>query len=397
MEDARKRHGRRPPRIQASTRQVVEAALAVIVQASRERPADRVLREMFRAARGLDAEARRWISGRVFAFYRWRRWCDAPNEKGLQHAWALQEAYRNGSLSVSPTELRQGAIPDWVKGAMKCPPAWLEALQRVPRVWLRARRGREKAVQASLSCCNASWPAHPQCLEYLGEEDLYRTPAFQKGDFEMQDAASQAVGWICAPEAGQNWWDACAGAGGKTLLLSDLMDNRGLIWATDRSTRRLQELKRRAARAGVFNYRTSSWVRLNEIPVRSRFDGVLVDAPCTGLGTWQRNPHARWTVTPEDVSQLAELQFQLLRQAASRVKEGGRLVYSVCTLTNQETRGVTDRFTKVVTGFVPEPISSPWPGGESEGGQKGLLLWPDATGGDGMYVAVWRRTREATA
>src|SRR5205823_5977071 len=130
-------------------------------------------------------------------------------------------------------------------------------------------------------------PALPEALVYEGETDLFRTPEFHAGEFEIQDLSSQAVGWLCDPKPGETWWDACAGEGGKLLHLSDLMQNKGLIWASDRAAWRLQKLKRRTARAKVFNYRAALWDGGAKLPTKTKFDGVLVDAPCSGLGTWR--------------------------------------------------------------------------------------------------------------
>src|SRR5690606_4499564 len=140
------------------------------------------------------------------------------------------------------------------------------------------------------------------------------------------------------------WWDACAGEGGKTLHLADQMENRGMIWATDRAQWRLDKLKRRAARAKVYNYRSKHWVNPSHLPLRARVDGLLVDAPCSGLGTWGRNPHMRWTVSGKDVAELAAVQANLLSVVAGSVKPGGRLIYSVCTLSHAETEKVADGF-----------------------------------------------------
>src|ERR1043166_2782531 len=122
------------------------------------------------------------------------------------------------------------------------------------------------------------------------------------------------------------------------------MANKGVIWATDRNARRLQVLKRRAARAQLFNYRTATWDGSARLPTKTKFDGVLVDAPCSGVGTWQRNPHARWTTTLSDVTELAAVQKQLLANVAGSVKPGGRLIYAVCTLTRAETAEVVADF-----------------------------------------------------
>ena len=181
--------------------------------------------------------------------------------------------------------------------------AWLRAIQAEPTLWLRAQPGRAQMLQQVLGFTRPG--ALPDALAYTGEQDLFRTPEFHAGEFELQDIASQAVGLACAPAPGQTWWDACAGEGGKTLHLADLMQNKGVVWASDRHTGRLETLKRRAARAKLFNYRTVVWDGSARLPTKTKFDGILVDAPCSGVGTWQRNPQARWTTTPEDVEALA--------------------------------------------------------------------------------------------
>jgi 16S rRNA (cytosine967-C5)-methyltransferase len=180
----------------------------------------------------------------------------------------------------------------------------------------------------------------------------------------------------------------CAGEGGKTLHLADLMENKGLIWATDRADWRLQRLKRRAARAGVFNYRARVWNSDGKLPTKTKFHGVLVDAPCSGVGTWQRNPHARWTTTPQDVQELSEIQKQLLACAAPSVKPGGKLIYAACTLTRTETMEVADAFEKRFSDFQPSVAVNPFRPGERA---DRFWFWPQQTGGNGMFVAVWKR------
>ncbi len=173
------------------------------------------------------------------------------------------------------------------------------------------------------------------------------------------------------------------------LHLSDLMGNKGLIWASDQAQWRLRSLKRRAARAGVFNYRSVAWDGGSRLPTKTKFHGVLVDAPCSGTGTWQRNPHARWTTTLEDVKELGTLQLQLLAHATAAVKPGGRLIYSVCTLTRTETVQVVERFERDFQAFSPEAISNPLQPGSSPA--KDLWLHPQDFAGNGMYIAQWRR------
>jgi len=228
-------------------------------------------------------------------------------------------------------------------------------------------------------------------VDYPGEKDLFRTAEFHAGEFEIQDLSSQLVSILCAPRPGETWWDVCAGEGGKMLHLSDLMKNQGLIWAADRAPWRLQKLKRRAARAKVFNYRAVLWEGGARLPTKTKFDGVLVDAPCAGIGTWQRNPHARWMTTPEDVHELAQVQSRLLSNVAAAVKPGGKLVYSVCTLSNAETTGVTDAFEQRFPDFTRIAIRNPLKQESLE--EQAINFQPQEFGGNGMFVAAWRRNK----
>jgi len=116
---------------------------------------------------------------------------------------------------------------------------------------------------------------------------------------------------------------------------------------------------------------------------------VLLDAPCTGLGTWQRNPHARWTTTLEDVRELAAAQQRLLASVAPALKPGGRLLYAVCTLTQAETEGVAAEFERSLPDFEPFPVPNPHASGET--GKARVWLWPEETDGSGMFIAAWRR------
>jgi len=272
---------------------------------------------------------------------------------------------------------------------MEISPAWVRALQQEPKVWLRVRRDQGRRLAEQLGHCRVAGEGLlADALEYSGEEDLFRTEAFQTGVFELQDLSSQWVGWLCSAQPGETWWDACAGGGGKLLHLSDCMENQGLIWASDRAEWRLRRLKRRAARARVFNYRMASWDGGEKLPTQTRFDGVLMDAPCTGLGTWHRNPHARWTTTPADVAELRELQVRLLTHAAPALKPGGRLLYSVCTLTRAETLEVVERFQEQFRNFRPLPRVDPLKPGEPAAAR--LWTWPQNRGGSGMFVAAWQ-------
>jgi len=286
-------------------------------------------------------------------------------------------------------------VPDWVREATDVSPAWLRAIQSEPRLWLRARTGHGRELSQKLGEARLLPATKPgpnpllDTLEYLGQTDLFRTPEFHNGEFEIQDISSQIVSLLCDPKPGETWWDACCGEGGKTVHFSGLMQNKGLIWASDRAGWRLQKLKRRAARAKVFNYRAVLWEGGPKLPTRTKFDGVLVDAPCAGLGTWQRNPQARWTTTLSDVRELAELQSRLLAHAATAVKPDGKLVYAVCTLTRAETLEVAGRFAEASPDFQPLPMFNPLSGTTGSGQ---VWFWPQECGGNGMFVAAWTRT-----
>jgi 16S rRNA (cytosine967-C5)-methyltransferase len=364
----------------------------VIGRASCDRPADGLLREELKAQRGFSREQGALASKVVFAWFRWRGWLD-ENEAirdQAERALRLTKRFARDPKVFSDAELMERAVPEWVGTEIEVTPAWARTIQGEPRLWLRTKRAQGEVLAGRLGDCRVFEAAPmPDTLEYMGSEDLFRTPAFQEGEFELQDLSSQAVGVICGAQPGQTWWDACVGEGGKMLHLSELMENKGMIWASDRAAWRLQKLKRRAARARVFNYRAALWDGGPRLPSKTKFDGVLVDAPCSGIGTWQRNPHARWTTTIEDVRELAEIQKQLLAHAAPAVKAGGKLIYAVCTLARSETVDVAEEFGRRFTEFAPLPVSDPLNPAALTSSQ----IWcrPEQFGGSGMFVAAWIR------
>ncbi|HEV2211196.1 MAG TPA: RsmB/NOP family class I SAM-dependent RNA methyltransferase [Verrucomicrobiae bacterium] len=362
----------------------------ILSKASREHPADEVLRHELKNRGGISRAEAGPISHAVFAYYRWRGWLDASQaiEAQLQSALGLADRFKKQPQSFSDAELVARAVPAWVKEEMEVSAEWARALQAEPKLWLRARPGQGRALGRALGDCRAFGAgALADALEYLGRKDLFRTKEFHTGAFEVQDLSSQAVGLVCTPQPGQMWWDACAGEGGKALHLADLMQNQGLIWASDRAEWRLKILKRRAARARVFNYRSTLWDGAVRLPTRTRFDGVLVDAPCSGIGTWQRNPQSRWTTDQKDVRELGGVQLQLLVRAAEAVKPGGKLIYAVCTLAAAETLSVAAAFQEQCPEFKPTLMNNPLVPGSATSTQ--LWLRPQDFGGNGMFVAAW--------
>jgi 16S rRNA (cytosine967-C5)-methyltransferase len=364
------------------------ARILKLVQAGT--PADQALRESLTQDRHYTAPGdRRGISRAVFTYYRWWRWLNEKDsaQKQLTAALELQERFNKNPDSIKPAALAARTVPDWLKAEMdEIPAAWLQQLQREPTLWIRIKQGLESRVTPSLGKCEPvrleTYGIKAASYRYTGITDLYRTTEFQAGDFEIQDLSSQLVGHAAAPKPGETWWDACAGEGGKTMHLSDLMQNKGLLWASDRSLRRLAKLKDRAARAKVFNFRAAPWEGGAKLPTKTKFDGILIDAPCSGIGTWQRNPHARWTTLPKDVEELAVVQKQLLENVAGSLKQGGRLVYAVCTLSRAETTAVADAFTAAHPELTPDPVF---------GRSAQLTLWPQDLNANGMFIAAWRR------
>lgn len=368
-----------------------KVASAVIEKSSAHQPADAVLRDELRKQRGLTRDDGWEISKAIFSYYRWLGWLNLkePLASRIEKAQRLNEKFREYPEAFSDNDLLAKTMPDWIREQMDISPAFARALQREPRLWLRTKHGQRQIVERELRYCAVPKNTSLEdALEYEGSIDLFRTPQFHEGMFELQDIASQAVSVICDPKPGETWWDACAGEGGKTLHFAELMQNKGLIWASDRADWRLKRLKQRAARAKVFNYRAASWDGSPKLPTKTKFDGIMVDAPCSGVGTWQRNPHARWTTTPQDVSELAEIQGNLLSNVAGSIKPGGKLIYSVCTLTRAETTDVANSFQKAHLDFKPLTFNNPLE--PSKAGSE-LFIWPQDSGGNGMFVVAWTK------
>jgi 16S rRNA (cytosine967-C5)-methyltransferase len=213
--------------------------------------------------------------------------------------------------------------------------------------------------------------------------------AFQAGLVEVQDEGSQLIALACEPRNGERLLDLCAGAGGKSLALAAAAPQATML-ATDSNRARLSKLVPRARRAAA-----SIEARLLNPPReieeledwRGSTDLVLVDAPCSGSGTWRRNPEGRWRLTPERLDRLAAAQERLLDVAAELVRPGGRLVYAVCSLLSREGAGQTERFLQRHSSWISEDAAIA--GGRADGA--GRLLTPAHDRTDGFFVARLRR------
>lgn len=221
-------------------------------------------------------------------------------------------------------------------------------------------------------------------------------PAFQKGWFEVQDEGSQIVAELAAPEAGGQVLDYCAGAGGKTLSLSAAMDNHGQIFAYDAEKARLAPIFDRLKRAGSRNVQVIA-AAPGLAPLEGQMDLVLIDAPCTGSGTWRRRPDAKWRLTQKQLEVRMAEQSAILDAARSYVKPGGHLVYITCSVFQEENQNQIAAFAVRDRKFSPIDPQSLWDrhfprhSGAVRFDSTGISLSPAKTGTDGFFFAGLRR------
>lgn len=236
----------------------------------------------------------------------------------------------------------------------------------------------------------------PVGLEVGKRINVFRLQSFQAGLFEVQDEGSQLLPLIVDPKPTAKLLDACAGAGGKTLQFSALMKNRGEIVAADVNRVRLDQLRKRARRAGVSNVRVSEIQNLADLDkqYRAYFDIVFIDAPCSGLGTIRRNPGMKWMVTEETISELSGKQLQIVSASSSLVKHGGILVYATCTLLREENEGVVEKFLRQHAEFdLVDPGEYSADRQAQQFASSGYIrLMPHRHGTDGFFCAVLKRS-----
>ncbi|WP_137045159.1 RsmB/NOP family class I SAM-dependent RNA methyltransferase [Pseudolabrys sp. FHR47] len=231
---------------------------------------------------------------------------------------------------------------------------------------------------------------------------IHAEPAFLKGLVEVQDEGSQLAALFSGAKPGEQVLDLCAGAGGKTLALAAMMENKGQLFATDDDKRRLAPIHDRLTRSGARNVqvRTPKSVHTEIDDLKGRMDLVLIDAPCTGTGAWRRNPDAKWRMRPGALEQRTKEQADILDRAVSFLKPGGRIVYITCSLLDAENGAQVRGFLARHAGFVAVPgadivQAAGVPEGFAQAARlsvEGTLLTPRTTGTDGFFVSVLKRS-----
>ena len=423
----------------------LSAAIEVVAaMRDQHRPAAEALKDWGRAHRFAGAADRSAIATLVHDALRrrnsfaWHMGADTPRALALaaarftggvpaeELAQVAGWEHGPGVLTASETErlavpLDLAGAPLWVASDF---PEWLApsfsaafgaaaasegaALARRAPVDLRANTikvTREKALQVLAKHGAIEGPLSPWCVRIEAPEHGQRSPhveaepAFARGWFEVQDAASQVAALLTAAHGGQQVADICAGAGGKTLALAAMMRNKGQILAHDGDRHRLKPIVERLGRAGVRNVQVipaDEPQRLDAL--RERMDVVLVDAPCSGSGAWRRKPDAKWRFSEKHLAMRLAEQRAVQDKGASLVRPGGRLVYVTCSLLPEENGAQVEAFIARHPGFAVTPFQDVWRAAigaeapESAGGPPGALtLTPARHGTDGFFICVLER------
>jgi len=378
--------------------------------------ADRAINSTFKRDKRWGSRDRAFIAETVYDIVRWKRLYEEIAE--VRTPYSRQNLFRLFAVWATlkgiaipewkqfentPTRRIKGkfdsysknrkireSIPDWLDevGVKELGENWekeLSALNRQADVILRVNtlKSTLAEVQQELSEVDIQTKTisgFPNALQLLERANVFSTTLFQNGAFEVQDSASQKVAAVLDPKPGMRVIDACAGAGGKTLHLAALMENKGQIIALDIYQNKLNELKRRAKRAGAFNIETKCIDSTKVIKkMHNSADRVLIDAPCSGLGVLRRNPDTKWKLTPEFLNEIKKTQADILSQYSKMVKDGGKLVYATCSILPSENELQVERFLS------------------SEDGKrftlaKEIKLTPNQFGFDGFYIALLHKT-----
>lgn len=369
--------------------------------------ADKVLEKTLKQNPKWGARDRRFIAETTYDIVRWYRYLLAVSGSKNDDYWSLLgtwliwknialpdwDQFKNLNVnSVKdkfqkeyPLPVRE-SIPDWLDelGNTELPSRWakeIKSLNNEAEVVLRANtlKGDIDTIQKQLMEDGIETTINSKFQNALilnKRMNVFGSQSFKQGLFEVQDAGSQLIAPFLRAEPGMRVVDACAGAGGKTLHLSALMQNKGRVVAMDTEGWKLDELKKRAKRAGANNIEAKVIENSKTIKrLTSSADRLLLDVPCSGLGVLKRNPDAKWKLSPDYISKVKTIQQQILSEYATMVKTGGMLVYSTCSILPSENEEQVKRFLNSNTSFELIDENHCWP----------------SDGFDGFYMALIKK------
>ncbi|TQN04138.1 16S rRNA (cytosine967-C5)-methyltransferase [Acidovorax temperans] len=402
-----------------------------------EHPADAVVSRFFRDNRGLGPRERATLAETVYTVLRKKLLFDhlAPSGSGpkerrlailgfhgprdfLKSALTEQEKnWLDQCDAINPADLMERHrhnLPEWLVQPLKDQLGdefWplAESMAQNAPLDLRVNVLKEKRADVQKELARAAiksvaTPYSPWGLRIEGKPALTKLDAFTRGAIEVQDEGSQLLALLLDAKRGEMVVDFCAGAGGKTLAIGATMRSTGRLYAFDVSAHRLDALKPRMARSGLSNIHPAAIAHERDERIKrlaGKIDRVLVDAPCSGLGTLRRNPDLKWRQSAKAVQELVVKQAAILDSAARLLKPGGRLVYATCSILPQENEAIAEAFTAAHPDFVPldagevlsqlkvEQAASLCSGGET--GTAYLRMWPHRHQTDGFFAAVWTR------
>src|ERR1051326_6129676 len=421
----------------------IEAAIEILdALETSALPADRFIRDWFRRRRYAGSKDRAAVAERVFEIlrhrgsYAWRMGSSAPRSLAIASLLrgGVSEEERASLLSVPQVEpplAARGEFPEWLEPELlrAFGPALLDemiGLQSRASIDLRVNTLKAKRKEVLSALGNEGFDAKPtpfapfgiRIAAGSGAAALGRSKLFERGAFEFQDEAAQIAALLVGARPGMRVLDLAAGAGGKSLALAAAMRNQGEIVASDIDAGRLAQIAQRAERAGV-SIITSKYPLPHEgggeakpsrtpspqpsPPLRggegvTEFDRVLVDAPCSGTGTWRRQPELRWRLTPERLESLQKTQDSLLDDGASHTRPSGRLIYATCSILPCENEDRIAAFLSRHPDFAIRPAREVWaePAGTDPppGLGETFRATPLSTGTDGFFVAILERNVE---
>jgi 16S rRNA (cytosine967-C5)-methyltransferase len=399
-----------------------------------EHPADGVVSDFFRQHRALGSRERHTLAETAYAVLRQRALFQHLAQSGQGRierrlailGWQGNDGFLRAALTPTeqqwlaqvqavdratlPERLRHN-LPDWLAERLQATLGadfwtFVEASNATAPLDLRvntfkAKRDEARAALKAAGIDAEPTPFSPLGLRVHGKPVLQTLELFKRGDVEVQDEGSQLLALLADPKRGEMVVDFCAGAGGKTLALGAAMRNTGRLYAFDTSGHRLAALKPRLARSGLSNVYPIQIAHERDERIKrlaGKIDRVLVDAPCSGLGTLRRNPDLKWRQAPAAIAELRAKQAAILASAARLLKPGGRLVYATCSLLDDENEAIAAAFdAEHGVQFRPLPAEDALARAHVDRAAElvrgpYLRLWPHRHSTDGFFAAAWERT-----